>query len=45
MQVRHLTKADMSDLKLVVINGLLQAAIKQLDCSTQCTLHINTTHK
>lgn len=35
----HLTEADVCNLKLVVVDGLLQAAVKQLHSTTQRTLH------
>jgi len=31
----HLTQADVRNLKLVVVNGLLQAAVKQLHSATE----------
>jgi len=35
----NLTEADVSDLKLVVVDGLLEAAVEQLHSTTQWTLH------
>jgi len=37
-----LAKANVSDLKLVVVDGLLQTTVKQFNSTAQCALLTNT---